>query len=176
VQPFDIALFSLINAGAATPRWTIQLAAFVSDVLPALAVGLFALGAIAVPAWRRPLLAALVSLLLAWALVTLFRSAFHVPRPAALGLGTQWAAQGLRPGFPSMHATASFAFAISLLFARLRWPSVGFVILALLVGWSRVFLGLHFPSDVAVGALLGCLLAFVVHIVLRRLEPLSSSS
>jgi membrane-associated phospholipid phosphatase len=46
----------------------------------------------------------------------------------------------------------------------------------LLIGWSRVFLGLHFPSDVAVGALLGCLLAFVVHAVLRRLKPLSSSS
>ena len=176
MQHFDIALFSLINAGAATPRWPIQWAAFISDVLPALAVGLFALGAIATPAWRRPLLAALISVLLAWALVTLFRSAIHVPRPAALGLGTQWAVQGLRPGFPSMHATASFAFAMSLLVARLRWPAAAFLTIALLVAWSRVFLGLHFPSDVLVGAVLGSLLAIAVHFVVRRLSPLFSSS
>ena len=179
MQHFDIALFSLINAGAATPGWVIQWAAFISDVLPGLAVGVFALGAIALPAWRRPLLAAFVSLLLAWALVTLFRSAVHVPRPAALGLGTQWAAQGLRPGFPSMHATGSFAFAMSLAFARLPWPAAVFVSTALLVAWSRVFLGLHFPSDVLAGAVLGSLLAWVVYAVLRRWlapRPLSSSS
>jgi len=175
VQSIDIALFTLINAGAGTPRWAIQSAIFISDVLPALAVGVFALAAVAQPAWRKPLLAALVSVLLAWALVRLFRSVVHVPRPAALGLGTQWTSQGPRPGFPSMHVTTSFAFAITVLFARLRGPGVAFLLLALLVGWSRVFLGLHFPSDVCAGAMLGALLGAVVHLA-RRGRPLRPSS
>jgi undecaprenyl-diphosphatase len=168
MRSLDLALFSLINAGAATPRWLIHLAAFISDVLPALLAGAFALGALFVRAWRRPLLLGLLSLLLAWLVVTLLRSAIQVPRPASLGLGTQWASQGLRPGFPSMHATASFAFAMALAFARLRVPALVLCLVALLVAWSRVFLGLHFPSDVLAGALLGSLLAWAVERAARR--------
>lgn len=158
----------MINAGAGTPRWLIDLAAFISDGLPALAVGAFALGALFVPAWRRPLLAGLLSLLLVWALVTLFRSVIQVPRPAALGLGVQWASQGIRPGFPSMHASGSFAFAMSLVWARLRRPALALLLVALLVAWSRVFLGLHFPSDVLAGAVLGGTVALLVQLCARR--------
>ncbi len=162
VRSLDLALFSLINAGASTPRWLIHVAAFISDVMPALAVGMFALGAALVPGWRRPLWTGLLSLLLVWALVVLFRSAIQVPRPAALGLGVQWAAQGMRPGFPSMHASGSFAFAMAFAFARLRRPALVLLPVALLVAWSRVFLGLHFPSDVLAGAALGTAVAWIV--------------
>lgn len=168
MRSLDLALFSLINAGAGTPRWIIDTAAFISDVMPALVVGTFALGAVFVRAWRRPLLAGLLSLLLVWGVVMLFRSAIQVPRPAALGLGVQWASQGIRPGFPSMHASGSFAFAMSLVFARLRGPALVLLLFALLVAWSRVFLGLHFPSDVLAGAVLGTLAALAVERSVRR--------
>ena len=168
MRSLDLALFSLINAGGGTPRWLIQFAAFVSDVMPALAVGAFALGALWVRAWRRPLLLGLLSLLLAWGVVTLLRSAIQVPRPASLGLGIQWASQGIRPGFPSMHATASFAFAMSLALARLRAPALVLCLFAGMVAWSRVFLGLHFPSDVLAGAVLGSALAWAVERSMRR--------
>lgn len=169
MRPIDIAVFTWINAGAATAPGWIAFAAFVSDVLPAIAVGAFALGAAFKPAWRKPLLAGLVSVLVVWALVSLFRSIVHVPRPAALKLGTQWASQGIRPGFPSMHASASFAFAVSLLMARSGWPGVAVLATAFMVAWSRLFLGLHFPSDVLAGALLGTLVAMAVGLCLRRL-------
>ncbi len=168
MRTLDLALFSLINAGPGTSLWLVRVAAFISDILPALAVGLFGLGALMVPAWRRPLLAGVVSLLLVWALVTLFRSQVQMPRPAALGLGVQWASQGIRPGFPSMHAAGSFAFAMALVFGSLRWPAVAFVLVALLVIWSRVFLGLHFPSDVLAGAALGTVVALAVSLGMAR--------
>lgn len=170
MRSLDLALFSLINAGAGTPRWAIDIASFISDVMPALAVGAFALGALLVPAWRRPLLIGLASLLLAWAVVMLLRTHVQVARPAALGLGVQWASQGIRPGFPSMHASGSFAFAMSLVFARLRGPALVLLLFGLGVGWSRIFLGLHFPSDVLAGALLGTLVALVVERGARRLS------
>lgn len=168
MRSIDLALFSMINAGAQTPRWLIDVAAFVSDVLPALLVGLVALGALFVRAWRAPLLMGLASLLLVWLVVTAFRSSVPVPRPAALGLGTQWAHQGIRPGFPSMHATTCFAFASSLLLARLWLPAALALAVALAVAWSRVFLGLHFPSDVAAGLVLGALVASLVWLCARR--------
>ncbi|HYN63282.1 MAG TPA: phosphatase PAP2 family protein [Candidatus Limnocylindrales bacterium] len=168
MRSLDLALFSLINAGAATPRWLIDVAAFISDAMPALVVGAFTAGALFVRAWRRPLLVGLLSLLLVWGLVMLFRSAIQVPRPAAMGLGVQWASQGIRPGFPSMHASGSFAFAMSLVFARLRGPALVLFVFALGVAWSRVFLGLHFPSDVLAGAVLGTLAALAVERGVRR--------
>lgn len=61
-----------------------------------------------------------------------------------------------RFSFPSGHTAAAFVFVMML--ARF-YPSLmlpGFV-LALMIGASRVLLGVHYPSDIAAGALLGVL-------------------
>lgn len=63
-----------------------------------------------------------------------------------------------RYSFPSGHTMHAVAFAIlfSTYLPVLAWVMVPF---AVLVAVSRVILGLHYPSDVLVGALLGALLA-----------------
>lgn len=60
----------------------------------------------------------------------------------------------LDPSFPSAHAAFSFMIAtlLSTWFPRQR---ILFYLLAVLIAWSRLYLVLHFPSDVIIGALLG---------------------
>jgi undecaprenyl-diphosphatase len=64
--------------------------------------------------------------------------------------------------FPSGHATTAFATAVLLTLWYPRWAGV-WMVLAAMVGLSRVVLGSHFPSDVLAGALLGSAVALVVH-------------
>ena len=70
--------------------------------------------------------------------------------------------------FPSGHATASFACATVLALAvpRIRWPML---VLAAAVSWSRVYVGVHYPSDVLGGAALGVGIGYGVYRVLPRL-------
>jgi undecaprenyl-diphosphatase len=56
--------------------------------------------------------------------------------------------------FPSGHASTSFAAATVLSFARPRWAPA-FYLLALAIGFSRVYVGVHYPLDIVGGAVLG---------------------
>ena len=70
-------------------------------------------------------------------------------------------------GFVSSHAANSFAFAVlSLLFFRKIWYSVTIILWAFLVGYSRIYLGVHFPGDILGGAILGSFIAFVLYKIL----------
>jgi undecaprenyl-diphosphatase len=60
--------------------------------------------------------------------------------------------------FPSGHTTAIFSIVAPFVIA-FNW--LGFILIpvAMIIGMSRMYLGLHYPSDVAAGALIGCLTA-----------------
>jgi undecaprenyl-diphosphatase len=60
--------------------------------------------------------------------------------------------------FPSGHAATSFAAATVLSFARPRWAPA-FYLLALAIGFSRVYVGVHYPLDLVGGAALGIVVA-----------------
>ena len=67
--------------------------------------------------------------------------------------------------FPSGHTSASFSVATTI---ALNMPKLSIVVLtvALLIGISRVYLGVHYPTDVVAGIILGVGSAIVVHVYL----------
>ena len=78
---------------------------------------------------------------------------FMHPRPFMIPLGHNWLSHKAETSFPSDHATIFFAFGLALLVAGMRRLGALVVVLGAAVGWSRVYLGVHFPFDI-IGALL----------------------
>ena len=72
------------------------------------------------------------------------------------------------PSLPSGHASRAFALA-GLVGLRFRWRAGGAAMaFATLVGVSRVYMGLHWPSDILGGAFVGIGIAVLVELVSRR--------
>ncbi|MEI6765546.1 MAG: phosphatase PAP2 family protein [Bacteroidota bacterium] len=74
------------------------------------------------------------------------------------------------PSFPSGHTSQAFALATSLSIAYPKWYVITPSFLwAAAVGYSRMDLGVHYPSDVAAGALVGAGSAFLSYEMNRLL-------
>lgn len=75
--------------------------------------------------------------------------------------------------FPSGHATGSAVLIASVIViawpTRWRWPVVGLgLIYAVAIGLSRLYLGVHYPSDVLGGWLIAVIWVYLVNVVIRR--------
>ena len=113
-----------------------------------------------------------VALLLSFMLNQYAKGLFDTPRPFELDPSvarTERAVAGaLGPGFPSGHAKSSFTFWIlGAVLARRAWFTALAVAIVALVAFSRVYLGVHVPLDIAGGAALGALVVLATVAVAR---------
>lgn len=73
--------------------------------------------------------------------------------------------------FPSGHTTAAFAFAAALCVALpQKWAKAAALIAAALMGFSRLYAGVHFPTDVLAGAAVGTLCGLLGGMIIARLR------
>ncbi|WP_298270281.1 phosphatase PAP2 family protein [Geobacter sp.] len=95
----------------------------------------------------------------------LLKGTFQVPRPGlAIGLDKIiiLGEVKLRNSFPSGHAIFAFVTASTLSWRRGTGWKVPLYSFAALVAYSRVYVGAHYPLDVAAGAVVGVFTGFVV--------------
>jgi len=114
-------------------------------------------------AWRRATVAAFLSAGVALAIGKVVseivdRARPFVVEPHGVHLFTAHAAD---PGFPSDHATGAFAVAMAIYLRNRAWGRVA-LLAAAVVAIGRVAIGVHFPSDVLAGAVLGCGVALLL--------------
>src|SRR5215211_4377015 len=81
------------------------------------------------------------------------------PRPVLEGLPPLGGAPSSL-SFPSAHATSSFAVATAMV--RVDPATAGALVIAVALALGRPYLGMHYPSDVLAGALLGVALGLIV--------------
>jgi len=162
----------LLRAGAT--GWDLSLFRMLNEVPPAVASVLTPLAHLFRPAgiviavvliagyvvaWSRsvlPVAAAAVTAGAAWALANLAKAIADRPRPYQVVAGAvlrQQPAHGT--SFPSSHTAVTVAVVIALLPFLPRVLAGVAIAYAVLVGWSRVYLGVHYPLDVLAGGGIG---------------------
>lgn len=126
-------------------------------------------------AWLWRVVGSILTLVVAWQVSDLFKAAFHRPRPE------HWIGfHETSYSYSSGHATLSLAF-YGLWIAYLmrsdlptgvrRVAAFGLGLFILAIGWSRLALGAHYPTDVLGGYLLGgAFLCLALVIVDRRVQ------
>lgn len=72
--------------------------------------------------------------------------------------------------FPSKHTTLAFAVAISVLFYKRTFGCI-LSILAFLAGFSRIWMGQHYPSDIIGSAIIGSIVAIGVNFSSNFWDP-----
>ncbi|MCF6364897.1 MAG: phosphatase PAP2 family protein [Bacteroidales bacterium] len=104
--------------------------------------------------------------------VQLFKNVFQRLRPCfnpeIQDLTHVLSLPGSRYGFVSSHAANSFAFAfLSLLIFRNKNYTIFILFWAFTVSYSRIYLGVHYPSDIIGGAVLGVFISALVYIIIK---------
>ena len=120
---------------------------------------------------RRKAIAIGSSLVASSAITLIMKGAINRPRPFVIYPDIQKLTDAGSASFPSGHTSTAFAAATSLSLEYPKWYVIAPSYLwAGTVGYSRMHLGVHYPSDVLVGAVVGAGTSFLGHKINRWLQ------
>jgi len=176
IEAFNQSLFLQINAGVDTPSWAVDTAIVFADdliyLIPVLLVVLWLWGD---GGRRNQAIKACLVTLLALGANQVIGFVWQHPRPFMIGLGHAWIPHAADSSFPSDHLTVFSGIGLTLLFGGALRLAAAVLAAGFVVAWTRVFLGLHFPLDMA-GAVAVTGVAYVVVSPLWRMAggPLTS--
>ncbi|QDK97240.1 phosphatase PAP2 family protein [Acinetobacter tandoii] len=148
LSEFNLSLFSLINASPDASNSTIHFAIFIANDL------LYCM--IAVFAWfwlrgnyeiKKQILKAFIFTSIALLISQCISHIFYHPRPFVMEIGRTLIEHAPNGTFPSDHMLIFSSIAFSYFFSAQRKLGILMLMMAWLVAWSRIYVGVHFPLD-----------------------------
>ena len=104
------------------------------------------------------------SILVSGGIATVLKYSINRPRPFTTYSDIQKLTEGGSPSFPSGHTSDAFSIATSLSIAFPKWYVIAPAFTwAGAMGYSRMHLGVHYPTDVLAGAIVGAGSAYLCH-------------
>ena len=177
MQALNLRLFEWIAAGVHPSPWLLWAATRIAAGGPWVCVAL-----IGWVAWRQPRHRGFVmAVLLAAGATSLvshgIASALQMPRPFTMGLSPAHLAHGASGSLPSTHAAVMFTVALLfMLRTGLRRYGIALFALAAATGWARIYVGVHFPADIAAGLMLGAVMASIFMLTQRLVARMNAQS
>ncbi|MFM0220029.1 phosphatase PAP2 family protein [Paraburkholderia caledonica] len=157
LEALNRALFLSINATPSAPVWLIDIARFIADdviyLVPLLLVALWLAGG---EDRRAAAVRVCCAVLVALGINQLIGLGWMHPRPFMIGLGHTFIEHAPDSSFPSDHVTVLASGALTLLLAGERRYGLSMLLAGLAVAWARVFVGVHFPLDMAGAVAVAC--------------------
>jgi undecaprenyl-diphosphatase len=117
-------------------------------------------------------LSALLALIIALTVNGVVGFLAYSPRPFVIGLGHTLIDHRPNSSFPSNHATVFFAYAASLAIYGRRTLAAWFAGIGLVVAWSRIYLGIHYPGDMLGAAMVSAVAAVLSASMMMRFGPM----
>ena len=161
LSELNLSLFSWINASPEASNTSIHFAFFIANDLLYCMILLFA--------WfwlrgnydtKKQILKAFIFTSIAILISQCISHVYYHPRPFVMEIGRTLIYHAPNGSFPSDHMLIFSSIAFSYLFSAQRKLGIFLLIMAWLVAWSRVYLGVHFPLDMLGAFLLAFALNF----------------
>ena len=161
LSELNLTLFSWINASPEASNTSIHFAIFIANDLLYCMILLFA--------WfwlrgnydtKKQILKAFIFTSIAILISQCISHVYYHPRPLVMEVGRTLIYHAPNGSFPSDHMLIFSSIAFSYLFSAQRKLGIFLLVMAWLVAWSRVYLGVHFPLDMLGAFLLAFALNF----------------
>ena len=161
LSELNLSLFSWINASPEASNTSINFAIFIANDLLYCMILLFA--------WfwlrgnydtKKQILKAFIFTSIAILISQCISHVYYHPRPFVMEVGRTLIYHAPNGSFPSDHMLIFSSIAFSYLFSAQRKLGIFLLVMAWLVAWSRVYLGVHFPLDMLGAFLLAFALNF----------------
>jgi len=163
----DLSIYHSLNDFAYEHAWVGDLAKFFAQYAVFIPVAVVAVIWLAGPgrfgrALRQAAFAAGIATILALLIVKIINELYDRTRPFVHHSHHLLIAHGKDASFPSDHTSGAFAIAFTLLLFGRRSLGWAALIFGVLIGVARVMVGVHYPTDVLGGVLVGAIAALIV--------------
>jgi len=168
---FDLSVFNFLFSFIGRSRFLDFLGIFFAEYFPYILIILTVFLFLKEKNWKKRIYffsLVILSLILSRGIITeSIRFFYQRPRPFAV-LNINSLLHDSDPSFPSGHSSAYFALAFAVYYINKKWGR-WFLFGALLMGIARVFVGVHWPTDI----LGGIIIAFISVLIIKKILPKS---